>query len=96
MVEPRPEDKRFSEEEWRSGPYLIVSQAFLLQQQWWHKATTGVGGVTRKHENVVAFGMRQILDTLSPSNFILTNPVVQRRIWETGGANLVNGLSNLI
>ncbi len=58
MVEPRPEDKRFSEEEWRSWPYLIISQAFLLQQQWWHKATTGVAGVSRKHENVVAFGMR--------------------------------------
>jgi polyhydroxyalkanoate synthase len=95
-VEPRPEDKRFAEEEWRSWPYFITSQAFLLQQQWWHKATTGVGGVSRKHENVVAFGMRQILDMLSPSNFILTNPVVQRRIRETGGANLVNGISNFV
>jgi polyhydroxyalkanoate synthase subunit PhaC len=96
MVEPRPEDKRFSEPEWSSWPYLMLWQAFLLQQQWWHKATTGVGGVTRKHENVVAFGMRQILDVLAPSNFILTNPAVQRRIQETGGANLVKGFANFI
>ena len=38
--------------------------------------------------------MRQILDMLSPSNFILTNPVVQRRIVETGGANLMQGAMN--
>jgi polyhydroxyalkanoate synthase len=32
----------------------------------------------------------------SPSNFIATNPVVQRRILETGGQNLVQGLRNFL
>ena len=38
-------------------------------QQWWHNATTGVRGVTRQHENMVAFATRQLLDVFSPSNF---------------------------
>jgi polyhydroxyalkanoate synthase len=96
MVRPRPEDTRFLEEEWQSWPYFLIWQAFLLQQQWWHKATTEVGGVTRRHKDVVAFGTRQMLDVLAPSNFVLTNPAVQRRIRETGGANLIKGLKNLI
>ncbi|WP_084572612.1 PHA/PHB synthase family protein [Methylocapsa aurea] len=95
-IEPLPQDKRFVAEEWRSWPYHLFSQGFLLQQQWWHNATTGVGGVTKQHENVVAFTMRQMLDMVSPSNFILTNPVVLRRTYETGGANLIKGFANLL
>jgi polyhydroxyalkanoate synthase len=67
-----------------------------LQQQWWHNAATGIHGVTRQHENVVEFASRQILDMVSPSNFLATNPVVQRRTRETRGQNLLDGFSNLL
>ena len=33
---------------------------------------------------------------VSPSNFLATNPVVQQRIRETGGRNLVEGFNNLL
>ena len=51
-------------------------------------------GVSRHHEDVVDFTLRQWLDMWSPSNFIATNPQVQQQTLATGGANLVTGFAN--
>ncbi len=93
-VEPAPEDKRFSPKAWELPPYSAWSQAFLLQEQWWAEAAQGVRGVSRHHEDVVGFTLRQWLDMWSPSNFIATNPQAQERTVAAGGANLVTGFAN--
>ncbi len=93
-VEPLPHDKRFLDDAWKRWPYNLLVQGFLLNQQLWHAAATGVGGVTKQHENVVDFVARQFLDMFSPSNFLATNPEAQTRTLEQGGANLVQGWRN--
>ena len=93
-IEPLHQDKRFADAVWKQWPHSLVYQSFLLQQQWWHNAVTDVPGVTKQHENVLEFASRQILDMLSPSNFLATNPIAQRRTIETRGANLIRGLQN--
>jgi polyhydroxyalkanoate synthase len=90
-VDPLPQDKRFTDPAWAHWPFNAVSQGFLLNQQWWHRATTGVRGVSHHHEDVVTFTVRQVLDMLAPSNFLLTNPVVLQETVRRGGANLVDG-----
>ena len=92
--EPGPQDKRFSPPQWKRPPYNWLSQGFLLGQQWWHEATTGVRGVSKHHEHVVAFVTRQWLDVWSPSNFIATNPQVQEETARTLGNNLLRGGAN--
>jgi len=67
-----------------SGP-----SAFLLNQQWWHSATIGLRGVSPHHEQVVSFMTRQLLDTVSPVNFIATNPEVLAATLHEGGRNIL-------
>jgi polyhydroxyalkanoate synthase len=95
-IAPLPKDRRFAGDEWQKWPYNALHQAFLLQQQWWHNATTDIRGVTRQHANIVSFVARQLLDVVAPSNWPLTNPEILRATCESGGANLVRGFHNFI
>ncbi|PZO90501.1 MAG: poly-beta-hydroxybutyrate polymerase [Sphingomonas sanxanigenens] len=95
-IEPLPQDHRFSDPAWKQPPFNFLSQQFLLNQQWWHAATTGVGGVSKHHQDMLEFTARQILDTFAPTNFLMTNPVLQARIAETGGRCLADGARLLL
>ena len=93
-VELAPNDKRFAGDAWRRWPFNAISQGFLLTQQWWHRATTRVKGVEAHHEDIVSFVARQLLDVVSPANFLLTNPEVLETTFQQGGMNLVRGATN--
>jgi polyhydroxyalkanoate synthase subunit PhaC len=93
-IDPLPQDHRFTDEAWRKFPFNFIYQGFLLQQQWWHNATTGLRGVSKSHEDMVEFASRQILDMFAPSNFPLTNPEILLRTVAAGGLNLVKGFQN--
>ncbi len=90
-----PGDKRFRDPAWQRWPYNLLYRGFLAQQDWWQEATSGIRGMSDQHDRVASFAARQLLDTMSPSNFFWTNPEVQRRTVEEMGANLVRGAGHL-
>ena len=94
-IEPLPQDRRFTGEAWQRWPYRLYWQSFLLAQQWWHNATSGVQGVSRRHDDFVSFAARQWLDIFSPSNYLWSNPEILGATIEQGGRNLVRGAQHL-
>jgi polyhydroxyalkanoate synthase len=89
-----PQDRRFRGPLWRVLPFNLYAHNFLSIERWWETATTTIRGVSKHHEDVATFAMRQLLDTVAPSNFILTNPQVLERTRTECGMNLLRGLSN--
>ncbi|MEO8837979.1 MAG: alpha/beta fold hydrolase [Herbaspirillum sp.] len=95
-VTPVKADRRFSDPAWSQAPFNLISQAFLLTEEWWRDAAIGPPGVAKSHANVVGFAARQILDVFSPSNFALTNPEVLTTAAKESGGNFAKGLQNYI
>lgn len=95
-IEPLPGDNRFDAPQWQRWPYNVIYQGFLLSQAWWHNATTGVRGVDPHHRAVVHFMGRQLLDMMSPSNFLWTNPEILDLTVEQQGRNLLRGFQHFL
>ena len=93
-VELPAHDRRFQDPAWRNWPFNLWHQSFLLTQEWWEAATTGVAGVSPHHENVVSFTARQLLDMFSPGNYLWSNPLVVQRTLQSGGMSLLQGMAN--
>ncbi len=94
-VSPLPQDRRFDDPAWQQWPFNLWYQSFLLLQQWWYNATTGIPGMDRKAEDIVEFATRQWLDVFSPSNTPL-NPEVLRAAAAEGGSNFIRGWHNFV
>ena len=95
-VDPAPSDRRFAHPEWERWPFNVLQQSFLLCEGWWDEATRNIRGVSAHHAAPVNFAARQLLDMVSPSNFLPTNPEVLERTVQEGGANLIRGFHNFV
>src|SRR5277367_5427073 len=90
-------DRRFKDDAWRENEVFdFIKQSYLLSARYVQDVVKHVDGLDPKTAQKVDFYSRQFVDAMSPSNFLLTNPEVLRKTAETGGENLLKGLSNLL
>ncbi len=89
-------DKRFKDEGWMRFPFNLFAAAHLLTERWWQTATTGLSGVSKHHEAVVSFIAQQMIDVVSPANFVATNPELLEETFRQGGMNLLKGALNFL
>jgi polyhydroxyalkanoate synthase len=97
VIEEPKGDRRFKDEAWRENEVFdFIRQSYLLSARFFTNVVQSTEGLDQKTAQKVDFYTRQFVDAMSPSNFLLTNPEVLRRTAETGGENLLKGLSNLL
>ncbi len=97
VIAEDPRDRRFKDDAWRENEVFdFIRQSYLLSARFFQNVVTGVEGLDPKAAQKVDFYTRQFVDAMSPSNFLLTNPEVLRKTAETGGENLLKGLSHLL
>ena len=94
---PAPGDRRFKDDAWSENPlYDHIKQSYLLASNFMLSTVRETEGLDAHTARKVDFYTRQFIDALAPTNFAMTNPEVARRTVETGGENLVQGLSNML
>ncbi len=97
VIEPHPKDPRFKDSAWNEiEVFDFIKQSYLLAARYVQGVVTRVDGLDARTAQRVDFYSRQFMDAISPTNFLMTNPEVLRKTIETGGENLLRGLSNLL
>jgi polyhydroxyalkanoate synthase len=86
-------DKRFTAEAWRNDPcFDLMRRTYLSYAEYLQGAVESVP-MDDKTKAQMRYGMRQFIDAMSPSNFLVTNPEAMQVAIETGGQSLTQGMN---
>ena len=97
VIEPAEDDRRFKSAEWDDNfLFDYIKQSYLLAARCMQSTVSDIDGLDDKTAKKVEFYTRQFADSMAPSNFALSNPVVLRETIDSRGENLVRGLNNLL
>ena len=97
VIEPTDSDKRFRDPLWEDNTLFdFIKQSYLLSARFLQSTVQTVDGLDPKTLRKVDFYTRQFVDAMAPSNFVMTNPEVLRATVESGGENLIKGLTNML
>ena len=95
--DPTPQDRRFKNPLWQSNPYFnFIKQQYLLNSKAIADAVDGLDGLDDLEKHRIEYFSQQIIDMMSPTNFLGTNPDALEKAVETEGLSLIKGLENMI
>src|ERR1700676_451589 len=89
-----PDDARFSGDAWSQWPFNVYAHGYRNYVDWWQKAWSNVAGVVPENERTLDFLARNALESLSPANYLATNPELLNTTRVEAGGNLVRGFTH--
>ena len=90
-------DRRFKDKAWDEElAFDYIKQSYLLASRWMQGLVSDVEGLDPADKEKIDFYTRQYLSAISPSNFAATNPAVMRRVEQTKGQCLLDGLKHML
>ncbi len=96
VAAPAPTDKRFADPEWSQNQFFdFLKQAYLLTAGWAGKLVKDADGLDPHTRQKAEFYVRQIMNAVAPTNFVLTNPELLRETFSSNAENLVQGMHML-
>lgn len=97
LYTPPARDLRFRDKAWEESAWFdFIKQYYFFASDWMQKFVHDTQGLSRKHYQKLDFYTRQLIDALSPTNFLYTNPEALRKTLDTNGESLVKGLENFL
>lgn len=97
LVTEEQGDKRFADSDWEGSPaFSYVKQAYLLNSEYMNQLVETFEFDDKKLGEQVRFYTRQLVNSMSPTNYVFTNPEVCREILSSKGECLARGIDNFI
>lgn len=93
---PQGSDRRFADEAWKSNPYMKMwMQGYLAWTESMGQLInqTPLSGENRERAR---FALSLLTDAAAPTNTLLGSPAAMKKMVDTGGASVVQGLQNML
>lgn len=93
---PDVADRRFTSSAWQGNPMSSFNAASYLLNAKFLNAMVDTVDTSSQQKQKIRFAVQQIIDAMSPANFLATNPEAQQKLIETKGESLTKGLANML
>jgi len=93
---PEMSDRRFAAPEWKSNLMHSFSAAAYLINARFLMAMVEATQAAPKAKKKIHFAVQQMIDAMSPANFLVTNPEAQQKILDSKGESLTKGVANML
>jgi polyhydroxyalkanoate synthase subunit PhaC len=89
-------DPRFTDATWRDNPvFRRLGLSYRLYEEWTGRMVAAVDGPWERQARA-RYLANIVTGALSPTNYLLTNPLALKRAFETGGLSVLRGGRNML
>lgn len=93
---PNIKDRRFNDPLWQNNPYYyFLKQAYFIFTEWLCGLIEN-SSLEQVEKRYLSFLLEQFINASSPSNFLLTNPVVIQETLNSNWTNILHGLDKFL